>query len=164
MKCLFQQFILSAYLVITLSGFLYTLFRIHTPLVPWIFTRWSYMLMAPYQGYATYNEDIIAEGQRADGTWEVIDLSQYFPYILGETNVRLHMRSFRYLDDPDLFREKFTLTAKRLLMLEQRGKPYTALRLSYIRWPIPMRGGYAFNRHEPFLEKEVITEVSLHDL
>lgn len=163
MKHLFQQFILSTYLFITLSGFLYTLFRVEIPLVPWVFTRWSYMLMAPYQGYATYNEDIIAEGKKSDGTWETIDLTEYVPYILGETNVRLHQRSFRYLDDPNLFREKFTITAQKLLILKQKKYPYTALRLSYIRWPATI-GGYTFNRHEPFWEKEVITEVSLHNL
>ena len=158
-----MQAILIGYIIVTISAFLYTLFRIQLPLVPWIFTRWSYMLMAPYQGYATYNEDIIAEGQLPDGTWETIDLSPYFPYTLGETNVRLRMRSFRYLDNPDLFREKFTLTAQKLLALEQREKKITAIHLSYLRWPTPILGGYAFNRHEPFVEKEVITEVSLHD-
>lgn len=162
-KRLLLQTILLGYIVVTLSGFFYTLFRIHTPFVPWVFTRWSYMLMAPYQGYATYNEDIIAEGKKSDGTWETIDLAQYVPYILGETNVRLHQRSFRYLDDHDLFREKFTLTAQKILALEQKKHLYTALRLSYVRFPATV-GGYAFSRHESFWEKEVITEVSPHDL
>lgn len=158
-----MQGILIGYIIILLSGFLYTLFRIHTPLVPWVFTRWSYMLMAPYQGYSTENEDIIAQGQLPDGTWETIDLSRYFPYIVGETNVRLHMRSFRYLDDPNLFREKFAVTAKKLLALEAKENPYIMLRLSAVRWPASV-AGYTFNRQEPFWGKGVITEVSLHDL
>ena len=146
--------ILLAYLAITLAGFLFTMFRVRLPL-PWILIRWSYNMMAPYQGDTDFNEELVAEGLAANDVWARIDLSPYLPFGDGERNVRMYLRSFRKSED-ELALGAYQELAKQLFAREKdQGKAWMAVRLTWEEWPRSPEGFDAL-RKEPHLVRTFI--------
>lgn len=151
------QTILLCYLTITGSALLYTLFHIRTP-VPWTLTRFSYTMMAPYQGDTEINEDLVAFGEYADGSTAIIDLDRYIPGGKGERNVRKYLRSFRRTED-DLQVRKYTEFAQLLLERERKKDPHIrAITLNWHVWPRSPHGFDAL-RQPPHLKATFITRV-----
>ena len=155
----FVSVLVVTYLAITAEALLYTLFRVRA--WPWPLVRWSYGMMAPYQGDTDFNDDLLAEGKRADGTWQKIDLDPYFPVGHGEKNVRKHLRTFKPAEgvDPAGYHAAFSVFGKQLLERERlRGREYRAVRLTWQQWPrSPL--GYEARKNPPDLLERVITEV-----
>ncbi|MBI3331858.1 hypothetical protein HYZ99_02755 [Candidatus Peregrinibacteria bacterium] len=152
-----QQSTVVIYLAITVSAFLYTMVRV-TPPIPRLLLFWSYGMMAPYQGDTWFNDDLRAEGQLPDGSFELISLDPYIPTGFGERNVRKHLKTFQ--PDHDTYRRKFTAFARALLERERaRGKLYDAVRLTWLSWPRSPEG-YDALKHPPFLTEEFITQVT----
>ena len=146
------------YLALTASAFFFTMTKIPVPLIPERLLRFSYGMMAPYQGYSTVIGDLLAEGERSDGTWETIDLDPYYPMILGNQLMFRQLRSFER-DGEAVHKEKYTELARLLRDREEwRGRAYEAVRLTRIEWPTSP-AGFAALRREPFLTKYFITQV-----
>lgn len=164
LKRVLQHTAILSYLTITGAGFLYTMLRLRVPLL-WPFAYFSYSAMAPYQGYTTLNDELIAEGLREDGVWERIDPYPYLaPLRQGGRHIRLHLRGFLIFDADDAtnrarLREKYTDLAWLLLDHEQRqGRSYNTIRLLWQEWPISP-AGYDALQHDPFTDTELITQV-----
>lgn len=140
----------------TFSGLTYTLIRVRTPL-PWVITRYSYGMIAPYQGYDPRNSEIFAEGENPDGSWEVINLDRYFPYLLGERSARMHFLSFPF-DEEARRTSSYKIWAEQLLKHENdRGHAYTSVRISWDEWPVSPTS-YDDLRRVPFVERTFITQ------
>lgn len=129
----FQHLVVLAYLSITAGALFFTLFKIEFPFPEWV-THWSYGMMAPYQGDTSWSADFIYEGQRADGTWEVINLDPYMPYGFGERNVRKFLRVYQILGEEvqeAKFREFATLLRERE---RAKGRDYQSIRGFFDQW------------------------------
>ena len=151
------QTILLFYLTVTGAALLYTLFHIHTP-VPWALVRFSYTMMAPYQGDTEINEDLVAFGEYADRSTKIIDLDRYIPGGKGERNVRKYLRSFRRTED-DLQVQKYTDFAEQLFARERKKDPnLTSVTLNWHAWPRSPQGFDAL-RTPPHLVATFITRV-----
>tara|TARA_Y100000310_G_scaffold9629_1_gene10327 strand:- start:127 stop:564 length:438 start_codon:yes stop_codon:yes gene_type:complete len=137
------------YLIMTVAGFSYTLFRVWIPGVPRKLAIFSYGMMAPYQTYRTFNEELIAEGRTSEGDWERINLDPYLPFIRGEKAHRSYLVSFRYGGhDIDTKYEEY---AQKLKNLEaDRGREWERVRLTLEKWWMSPTG-YEYLRREPFL-------------
>lgn len=155
------------YFAITASAILFTLTRIRVPFLPWFFIRWSYNVMAPYQGDTDFNDDLVAEGELPNGVWEQVNLDPYLPFGKGERNVRKHLRSFQmreqhFFPDPaddGLYLAKFQEFATQLLAHErEKGNTYEAIRLTWVSWP-RSPDGYEALRIPLFTKEEIITIV-----
>ena len=134
MRLVFLNTILITFLAIALAGFLFTMFRIRLPL-PWILVRFSYNMMAPYQGDTDENEELVAEGLTDNGAWAYIDLHPYLPFGDGERNVRMYLRSFRKSED-ELALGAYQEFAKKLFEREHaRDIPWKSVRLVWEEWP-----------------------------
>ena len=152
------------FLAITLDAFAYTMFRVHSGVLPWGVVRYFYALMAPYQGFRIWNMDLLAEGKREDGSWERIDLAPYYPsYSRGQTNVRqellmLHWRGQAW-GDPTFRHRTYESLALRLQQEEaKRGRPYVAIRLTWEEWP-PSPAGYEFLRRDPYMKRWPLAQI-----
>ena len=131
---LLQRAVVIAYLMITAGAFVFTMTKLEPPL-PEDVLRWSYGMMAPYQGDTSWNADFVYEGQLPDGSWEAIDVDPYMPYGFGERNVRKFLRVYEREGLP-MQRRKFTEFGQLLLDRERaRGKQYSELRVFFESWP-----------------------------
>lgn len=127
-------------------AFTYTMLRKWTYFL-WPIVRFEYMMMAPYQSYTKYSEEFTVRGLRG-GRWEEIDLSPYFPVLLGERSLREnHMYRGRSFDwDP---RKEYRRMSELIVMLEARsGKTYDRLVLEWWKWPASPEGFYALKQRE----------------
>lgn len=150
--------VILAYLCVTAFAFLYTMIRVRPPAMLWPMVRFSYGMMAPYQGDTETNEDLVLEGQLPDGRWEIIALESYFPFGFGEANVRTYLRSFK-ARGRDILRAKYAELGWQILMRERdHGRMYTTVRLLWQEWP-RSPAGFGFLRRAPFVETFVITQV-----
>lgn len=149
--------VVLSYLFVTAGAFVFTMTKWHPP-IPASILRWSYGMMAPYQGDTGWNADFVYEGRLADGTWETIDLDAYLPYGFGERNVRKFLRVYKRDGDAE-HRRKFAEYALLLWDHERaRGKEYTAVRMFFETWP-RSPAGYSFLRLPAFTTRELIRTV-----
>ena len=147
----FQELIVFVYLLIMLSGLLYTLFRVSLPFVPDQLTWWSYGTMGPYQGYLINNGKLVALGQTSNGEWVDFDVDRYTPYIPGERDVRNFLVSFRANKDKTLYQTKYQQMAQRLLELEAaKGTHWQQIKLYWYNWP-KSTAGYQTLMTEPYI-------------
>jgi hypothetical protein len=154
---IFRHAILAGYLAVTGAALVFTLTGLRADL-GWPLVHWSYGMMAPYQSDSEWNEDYRAEGLSADGRWEEVSLDRYLPVGFGEQVTRRHLASF-LAEGIARQREKYTEQARILLMHERAGgKNYQALRVWFDLWP-KSPAGYDFHRREPFLKRELVTQV-----
>ncbi len=155
MKRLCLHAAVLGYLVITAAGFLHTMTGLKVPFLPWKLVEFSYGMMAPYQGYVTYEQGLLAEGLGANG-WEIIDHRAYFPYLRGERVLREWMMAYRKQENDVLLGEKYRELARQIQKAEARaGRTYERLRLSWERWPIsPV--GHEDLHHDPFVTRELL--------
>jgi len=147
-----QHTIILAFLLITVSGIVYTVFRVQTP-VPWVLTRSSHASMAPFQGINPFNTDLRAEGLSAAGAWEPIDLGVYLPSSRGRRAVRLSLLAVAEEDKAGQYRQ---LAALLLESERTRGHEYESIRLIADAWPASA-AGFEARRQEPDL---ISTEVA----
>lgn len=158
-RYLLRQAVVLGFLTTTLSGFLYTVLRVRLPFVPAPLTYLSYSSMAPYQGTDSRNRALAAEGVRADGGTEEIDLARYYPTSRGRQDVRMLQVGWRRmaLDESapgDYLRRKYGALARRLLERERaRGVNYTVVRLYWDEWP------YSSGGHDALYESPQRTRV-----
>ena len=156
-KTLFQHLVIICYILVTFAGFCYTMFRVWIPGVPRKLTIFSYGMMAPYQSYRTFNEELIAEGRVPGGAWEEINLDPYLPYIRGEKAHRSYLVSFRY-GGKDID-EKYREYARRVQQLEaQRGREWSGVRLTLEKWPMSP-AGYEYLRVDTFAERNIVSQI-----
>jgi hypothetical protein len=125
-----------------------------------------YSTMAPYQGYNRDNDELRAQGQLPDGSWETIDVRRYYPLGHGWESLRMRLRSFRTkeFDDPSEvpgLLARYEDLGRLLLAAERRrGMPYESVRLTWESWPLsPL--GYDALRLPAFVTTEEITSVAL---
>src|SRR3989338_3029296 len=150
-----QQTIVLVYLAVTAGSLIYTLGRVRV-LPKWA-TRWSYGMMAPYQGDTSWNADFVYEGERPDGSRRKIDLDPYMPYGFGERNQRKFLIAFK-TPDGELQRRKFTEFALLLLDRERaRGNDYRTIRVSFEQWD-RSPAGYEFLHTPVFTTRELLTQ------
>lgn len=148
-----QHAIIVCYLLITLGGLCYTIFRIKLPL-PWPLVFYSYATMAPFQGNHPRNSDLVAEGFTDDGTWEAIDLRYYIPMGRGWKTVRLMMHEIPQEKREQAY-DDFALT---LLDRERsRGHRYREVRLIAEYWYSSPKG-YEGMRKDPYVERRLMGE------
>lgn len=146
-----QNMAITMYIAATVSGALFTLQRVHMPGVPYILSHWSYGMLAPFQSYLTYNEDLVALGRHPDGIWEEIDIKKYKTHGRGEESVKIYLPMYRGLQDEGLH-EKYIEYANLLLLLEkQHGYSWDDIRLEMHRWP-RSPAGYEYLRVPAFTE------------
>jgi hypothetical protein len=153
MKKVMQQTFLIYFCVMTSYALWFTMVRTQVlPFIPWEVLRYHYGMMAPYQGYTTYNVDLYAEGRTQHSaqndieTWEPINLEPYYPTIPGTQIMYRRLRSFSFLEDilPGTHGEKYRELATLLLEKErQKGHDYEAVRLTWQEWPMSPEGFYA---------------------
>jgi hypothetical protein len=149
--------LVAAYLLVTLSAFLFTMARIRVPGIPRQVLLWSYGMMAPYQRDGQWAYALRAEGEHPDGRRERIELGGYFPFGRGETLLRQHLMSFKLLGE-DVRSMKFVELAWRILDAERAaGRGYAVVRLSGEKWD-RSPAGYEALRAEPFVDVTPITE------
>ena len=141
-----------AFLLVTASGLIYTVFRVRAPL-PWVLTRYSHATMAPFQALYPLNVDVRAEGRRADGQWEPIDLGAYIPSNRGRRSVRLSLLAVADDQRPAAFRRLASLLLERE---QSQGHSFDELRLIFDQWP-PSPDGFESLRQGPAM---VSTEVA----
>lgn len=153
-----QHVAIAFYIVMTVSGMSYTLFRYKIPLVPkkvWVF---SYGMMAPFQQYRTYNEELVAEGRMPGGEWKPIDTDQYFPFIRGERAMRSYLAIFRMQGD-DVWPDKYRTLARAIQSLEaEQGREWQSVRLHLQKWWMSP-AGYEFNRTKDISEFTFLVQV-----
>lgn len=132
--------------------------KVQLPGIPWPVLRYFYGMMAPYQGYSVVNADLLAEGKRADGTWEKINLDPYYPMIRGNQIMYRRLRSF-LAQGEEKHKQKYTELATLLLERERRqGETYLAVRLAWQEWPASPLGWDAL-RHGSQIKNYPLTEV-----
>ncbi|MDO8648737.1 MAG: hypothetical protein Q7R81_03045 [Candidatus Peregrinibacteria bacterium] len=159
-----QHAVVVSALLIVSSGFLFTMTAWHLPLIPLSLIHFSYATMAPYQGYSTTNDTLIARGILEDGTTEEIDLSRYYPQSLGWNTIRMHMRTFKTVEgdrpgELPALREKYRELGMLLLDREHaRGKQYNTIELLWHEWPSSPAGYYALHL-PPYTEEEFIVRI-----
>lgn len=149
-RACFRHTIIGAYLLVTVLAFVYTMTGWRPGLI-WPAVHFSYGMMAPYQGFETYAQELLVEGQDEAGEWQSIDMSLYWPFLRGERVVRGWLMSWQraYFQQDPL--PHYRLMAEKLQRLEaEQGRTYQNLRMSWQTWPASP-GGYYFLRREPFV-------------
>ena len=131
-KRVLQHSVIVLYCVVTFSAFVYTFTRIELPIVPRPLMRFSYGMMAPFQGYLTENWELVAHGKKSDDQWERIDLHTYIPFARGEFNMRGALLRFM-IQGEEIHRQQYINFATQLLEREQN---YKAIKLAIERWPV----------------------------
>ena len=138
------------YIAATVSGLLFTLFRVNVPVVPHVLSHWSFGMLAPFQSYLENNEDLVALGRHTGGVWEAIDMDPYFPHRKGEQSIRIYLPEHRKLGEAVLS-DKYTEFAQMILNLEAAdGRTWDELQLKLEAWP-RSPGGYEFLREDVFI-------------
>lgn len=149
------QAIVITYLAWTACAFVLTMTKFQ--LLPMSILRWSYGMMAPYQGDTPWNADFTYEGRLPDGSWQLIDIAYYFPHQFGEANVRRFIRTYQASGTLE-HRDKFTEFAEVLLAHEHaRGKKYDAVRIWYEEWP-RSPAGYSALHLPAFTTRQFVTQ------
>lgn len=161
-KRIIQHAIVLTYLALTAYAFFFTMTKIQLPFVPWPVLRYVYGMMGPYQGYNTFNSDLLAEGLVRGGEgqgWERIDLDPYYPMHRGTAIMYRRLRSF-HAEGEEVHKQKYTELAQLLLEREnrKRGKNYASVRLTWQEWPTSSEGFEAMRR-EPHITHYFITQV-----
>ncbi|TSC60805.1 MAG: hypothetical protein Greene041662_37 [Candidatus Peregrinibacteria bacterium Greene0416_62] len=129
---------IGLYLFVTANALAYTVFR--KSLLPTPIIRYFYGMMAPYQGYSTHNAELVAEGQKTDGAWEVIDLLPYFPGSIGERTFREFLLSHR-AQGKEATRQGYEHLIEQIRIQEaHRGRTYSDIRLAFDTWPMAPDG------------------------
>lgn len=153
-----QHLVVVVFIAMTISGMSYTLFRYKLPGVPRSVRQFSYGMMAPYQTYRTHNEQLTAHGKHPDGSWEVINMDEYLPYVRGERAMRSYLLTFRVQGDEVLY-TKYTEFAEQVKRLElDRGREWEAIKLTIQVWPMSP-AGYEYLRIDPFIESEFLVQI-----
>jgi hypothetical protein len=153
LKRLLQHLAILTFLWFSAGGFFYTMTHRWPPFIPWRLAMMSYGMMGPWQGYTLNNSRIVARGLTKEGQWESIDLEAYFPFLRGETGIRMLLRPFR-----NQKRGKYRGLAQRLLELEaNKGRTYSSVRLSWEKWPKSPLGFHA-RRTKPWLTETFLTQ------
>lgn len=131
-KTLLHSLIVT-YLLLTLSGLGYTLFRVK--ILPMPMVKPFYGMMAPFQGYTSQNYELAVEGRVPGGVWMNIDLHNYVPAGRGEFAYRGYGLSYKpYLHESYL---------RQLLAAEARqGREFAEIRLIERTWPTSPAGYY----------------------
>lgn len=154
-----QQLVVIMFIAMTVSGMSYTLFRYKLPGVPRSLRQFSYGMMAPYQTYRTHNEELTALGLTPDGTWEIINMDEYLPFVQGERAMRSYLLTFRAQGDEILYK-KYTEFAQIIQRLEsERGRKWEDIKLTIQVWPMSP-AGFEYLRHDPFIESEFLVQLS----
>lgn len=136
-----------AYICISLTGVLYTMFRIRIPVL-WPLQRFSYETMAPFQKYAVANQSLVAEGLSKGGTWVDIPLKAYMPYHNGEEYIRARLMTFQAQGE-DVRDRQYVKLAGHIQRLEQgNGRDYKRVRLILEQWPKSPNGREADRKPE----------------
>ncbi|OGJ60701.1 hypothetical protein A3C37_00710 [Candidatus Peribacteria bacterium RIFCSPHIGHO2_02_FULL_53_20] len=144
------SFGIGLYLFVTANALVYTVFR--KSLLPTPVLRYFYGMMAPYQGYSTYNFELVAGGKTEEGAWEMIDLLPYFPGSTGERTFREFLLSRRAQGEEET-RKGYEQLAGQLRRTEaEHGRSYTEIRLSFDTWPMA-RDGYEALRLPAFTRR-----------
>ena len=152
-----QQAVLLIYLAVTAGALIFTFTKVAFPF-PEAVTHWSYGMIAPYQGDTSWNADFIYEGQLPNGSWEVINIDPYMPYIFGEKNARKFLRVYQRYGNLE-HRRKFGEFA--LLVLDherEQGKSYQAIRVWFDQWD-RSPAGYEYLHTPEFTKRELVTTV-----
>jgi hypothetical protein len=103
-------------------------------------------MMAPYQGFNKVHQDFYARGQRADLSWEPINLRQYFPYDRAQRMARSGLLSFYLFFNEEDRSKRYQQLASSIRIAEQKkGNNYIKLEFGVQKWPIS-KNGYSFNR------------------
>lgn len=124
------------------------------PAVPRALRQFSYGMMAPFQHYRTHNEELTAFGLR-DGSWHIIDMHPYLPFITGERAMRSYFRTFR---KHKKHVQKYGEFAEKLRLIEAgNGRSWESVKLVFQKWPMST-AGYFYLRHEPFIEETFIVQ------
>jgi len=152
LKKILQWVILLAFLAFSTGGFYYTMTREYPPFIHWRLSRFSYGMIAPWQTYTVNNTELIAEGKLSDGSWERIDLKRYFPYQIGERNIRETIRTLGGNRT-----EEYRHMASEIQEREnERGKTYSNIRLSWEKWPKSPLGYEALRTEENLTTTPII--------
>lgn len=160
---IFTHLVILLFLVVQLDAFVYTMSHRHVGLFPWTVTRFFYALMAPYQGFKEWNEEVVAEGQRSDGTWEQIDLQRYYPtYTRGQRVTRQLLTTVEWQGarrgDPQLLTRRYAALAEQLRSRESAsGRSYVSIRLWREDWPVSP-DGYAALRLPAFTSRTLLVQ------
>ncbi|NOS67414.1 MAG: hypothetical protein HOO67_03570 [Candidatus Peribacteraceae bacterium] len=153
LRRILQNTVVFVYLTVTAAAMVYTMSRIS--LLPRLMIRWSYGMMAPYQGDTAWNGDFLYEGQLPDGTWERIDIDAYMPFGFGERNARKFLRVY----DDETRRTKYPQFASLLLERERaKGRDYQAVRVYFDMWD-RSPAGFEFLHTPLFTKRKLLTEV-----
>ena len=159
MRRFLQRAVLLAYLSVTASALIFTIFKIEFPFPAWV-THWSYGMMAPYQGDTSWNADFVYQGQTKDGKWHPIDLDFYMPYGFGERNTRKFLRVYQTLSEA-VQESKFRQFAQLILDHErEHGRPYVSIRGYFDQWN-RSPAGYEFLHTPLFTTRTFVIQVPL---
>lgn len=135
--------VLLAYLAVTAVALVRTMTGRWLPGIPPAIAYYAFGMMAPYQGYATRNEELVAEGLLPDGSWQTIDLKPYLPFGFGERNVRGYKMTVRRIYGPEALPAYYTSLARQLLERERvHGNAFTRVQLHWDIWPVSPEGFY----------------------
>ncbi len=146
------------YLAITAAAYIYTISGYKVPLLPWPLVRFSYGMMAPFQGYVTFEQGLLAEGSNDNQHWEKINHQKYFPYLRGERVLREWLLPFREPDKKALLKKKYGDLAAQIQAAEAReGRNYLRIRLHWERWPVSPLGHEVLHK-DPYITREFLTE------
>lgn len=148
--------LVAAYLLITLSAFVFTLSRIEPPFGRAAMIT-SFAMMAPFQGYSTEVIELSAEGRRADGTRVDIDLSPYYPTTYGERLTRGYLNMFRVFYDDNEGLIAYERISQLIREREYaKGNDFALVRTYWTVWPMSPDGLFAL-RKPPFVRKGMVT-------
>lgn len=156
LRTVLQHTVIIFCLLVTLGGLSYTVFRIRLPL-PQIFWLYSHSTMAPFQGNSPRTFDVVAEGLKEDGTWEVIDMQHYIPLSRGWRSVRVAL-----LEIPPAEKDEAYDDMALLLLDRERtaGRMYEEVRLTKEYW-YASPYGYEAMRKDPYIERREVGNASL---
>jgi hypothetical protein len=158
-KRVIQNVGLFLYLLLTAAAFLYTMVRVRMPLIPWRALVYSYVMMAPYQGYEEVNADLYAEGLLPTGVWELIDLDTLYPFVRGEANFRRELGRNTYpTSDAEQATRDRAFAMRLLAVRHAAGRPYVAVRLSHDVWPVSLES-FAALRTDLFLQRSPMLQI-----
>jgi|GEM_PF-1314609 len=141
-----QHALIILYLCVLVAAFAYTMLRLRTTFM-WKIVQFEYMMMAPYQSFAKFNEEFTVLGHQGGDLVE-IDLAPYFPVLLGERSIR-ESNIFGGRSEWWDRRAQYRVFAERILALEERsGRTYDGLTLEWWKWPASPDGYRTLKQRE----------------
>jgi len=136
----FTDALLLSYLVVTAAAFTVTM----TDWMPSGFLqapiRYSYGMMAPYQGASQYNRELQLVGYDDKGTATPIPLDSYFPGLRGEKNSRQLLDQFIDLSIENTGPVYRSFLEQIRDHEHAQGRTYASFQLWKERWPTDARG------------------------